>query len=110
VLLQHWDLDDEHEHQGSHVFLPGGNLHLLAGLAQGLPIFYSAPARLLQYSSTGVRVIAAELQSYVALLGRMTDWGCAAAAVVTDSCVSETLHCSTCRMNRPGDECIPLGH
>jgi hypothetical protein len=51
---QHWDLDDEHEHQGSHVFLPGGNLRLLEGLAQGLPIFYNAPARLLQYSSTGV--------------------------------------------------------
>lgn len=56
--VQHWDLDDEHEHQGCHVFLPGGNLRLLEGLAQGIPIFYNAPARLLQYSSTGVSAAA----------------------------------------------------
>jgi hypothetical protein len=57
VFLQHWDLDDEYEHQGSHVFLPGGNLRLLEGLAQGIPTFYNATARLLQYSSTGVRML-----------------------------------------------------
>jgi hypothetical protein len=39
------------------VFLPGGNLRLLEGLAQGVPIFYKAPARLLQYSSTGVSTL-----------------------------------------------------
>eukprot|EP00882_Tetradesmus_deserticola_P027363 GHRQ01030261.1.p2 GENE.GHRQ01030261.1~~GHRQ01030261.1.p2 ORF type:complete len:133 (+),score=71.63 GHRQ01030261.1:173-571(+) len=55
LSMRHWDLDDEHEHQGSHVFLPGGNLRLLQGLALDLPIFYKAPARLLQYSSAGVR-------------------------------------------------------
>lgn len=36
------------------VDVTGGNLRLLEGLAQGIPTFYNAPARLLQYSSSGV--------------------------------------------------------
>ncbi|WIA32039.1 hypothetical protein OEZ86_002891 [Tetradesmus obliquus] len=56
LSMRHWDLDDEYEHGGSHVFLPGGNLRLLEGLAQGLPIFYNSTARLLQYSAAGVQV------------------------------------------------------
>lgn len=50
VVLQ----DDTWEHQGAHVFLPGGNLRLLQGLARGIPIMYSSPARLVQYSAKGV--------------------------------------------------------
>jgi hypothetical protein len=42
------------EHQGAHVFLPGGNLRLLQGLARGIPILYKTPARLIQYCSKGV--------------------------------------------------------
>uniref|UniRef100_A0A383WKI0 Amine oxidase domain-containing protein n=1 Tax=Tetradesmus obliquus TaxID=3088 RepID=A0A383WKI0_TETOB len=56
LSMRHWDLDDEYEHGGSHVFLPGGNLRLLEGLAQALPIFYNSTARLLQYSAAGVQV------------------------------------------------------
>jgi len=37
------------------VFLPGGNLRLLQGLAKDIPIMYSTPARLLQYCESGVR-------------------------------------------------------
>jgi hypothetical protein len=55
LSMKHWDLDDAHEHQGAHVFLPGGNLRLLEGLAQGIPIMYDTPARLLQYCTSGVR-------------------------------------------------------
>jgi lysine-specific histone demethylase 1 len=48
--LQHWDLDDPYEHPGDHVFLPGGNLRLVAALAADVPIFYSAPVTLVDYS------------------------------------------------------------
>lgn len=47
--------DDQFEHQGAHVFLPGGNLRLLQGLAKDIPIMYNTPARLLQYCESGVR-------------------------------------------------------
>eukprot|EP00775_Hariotina_reticulata_P006150 gene6150-6387_t len=56
LSMKHWDLDDAHEYQGAHVFMPGGNLRLLEGLAQGIPIMYNTPARLLQYSAAGVQV------------------------------------------------------
>jgi hypothetical protein len=48
--------DDLYEFEGSHVFLPGGNLRLVQALGQDVPIFYKAPARLVQYSETGVRM------------------------------------------------------
>jgi lysine-specific histone demethylase 1 len=38
------------------VFLAGGNLRLIEALAEGLPVFYNSPARLLQYSKQGVAV------------------------------------------------------
>lgn len=44
-----------YEHKGAHIFLPGGNLRLLEGLAQGLPVLYRARARLVEYCKTGVR-------------------------------------------------------
>lgn len=56
VCMKYWALDDMFEHQGAHVFLPGGNLRLLQGLAKGIPILYKTPARLIQYCSKGVRV------------------------------------------------------
>eukprot|EP00879_Flechtneria_rotunda_P010703 GHRR01011185.1.p1 GENE.GHRR01011185.1~~GHRR01011185.1.p1 ORF type:complete len:666 (+),score=276.42 GHRR01011185.1:1382-3379(+) len=56
LSVRHWDLDSEHEHEGAHVFLPGGNLRLLQGLVQGVPILYKARARLVQYSTSGVQV------------------------------------------------------
>lgn len=46
--------DDLYEHDGAHVFLLGGNLRLLQGLARGLPVTYNTPARLVQYCSHGV--------------------------------------------------------
>lgn len=52
VLL--WLQDDAFEHQGAHVFLPGGNLRLLEALAKDMPIMYNTAARTLQYCSTGV--------------------------------------------------------
>lgn len=47
--------DDMWEHQGAHVFLPGGNLRLLQGLAKDVPILYKTPAQLIQHCSQGVR-------------------------------------------------------
>ena len=47
--------DDMWEHQGAHIFLPGGNLRLLQGLAKDVPILYKTPAQLIQHCSQGVR-------------------------------------------------------
>ena len=47
--------DDQYDHTGAHVFLPGGNLRLLQGLAKDIPILYNSPAQLIQYCSKGVR-------------------------------------------------------
>eukprot|EP00976_Prorocentrum_cordatum_P082258 1184743-Prorocentrum_minimum.AAC.2 len=40
LSLAFWDQDDPHEIEGDHVFLPGGNMRLVAALAEGVPIFY----------------------------------------------------------------------
>lgn len=56
LSMRHWDLDDPYELQGAHVFLPGGNMRLVAALADGVPVLYNCPAQLVQYSSQGVAV------------------------------------------------------
>jgi len=53
LSMKHWDLDDAHELQGAHG-LRGGDLRLLEALAEGLPIMYNTPARLVQYCASGV--------------------------------------------------------
>ncbi|BDA49228.1 Lysine-specific histone demethylase 1 homolog 1 [Coccomyxa sp. Obi] len=56
LSLRTWDQDDPHEMQGAHTFLPGGNLRLVAGLTDGLPIMYNSVVKEIRYSTKRVAV------------------------------------------------------
>lgn len=60
LSLAFWDQDDPYEMGGDHCFLPGGNVRLVAALAEGVPIFYGKTIHTIRYSSEGVQVIAGE--------------------------------------------------
>ncbi|KAL6764103.1 flavin-containing amine oxidoreductase-domain containing protein [Haematococcus lacustris] len=56
LSLRHWDQDDPYEMLGSHVFVPGGNLQLVGGLLQDVPVFYNTPVTSITHSRQGVTV------------------------------------------------------
>ncbi|KAL2609406.1 hypothetical protein R1flu_027979 [Riccia fluitans] len=60
LSLAFWDQDDPYEMGGDHCFLPGGNVRLVAALAEGVPIFYGKTVHTIKYNSEGVKVISGE--------------------------------------------------
>ncbi|CAM6091479.1 unnamed protein product [Calypogeia fissa] len=60
LSLAFWDQDDPFEMGGDHVFLPGGNVRLVAALAETVPIFYGKTVHSITYGSDGVKVVAGD--------------------------------------------------
>lgn len=56
LSMRSWDQDDPYEFQGAHCWMPGGNLRLIAGLAEGLPVFYNSVVKRIRYHQQGVEV------------------------------------------------------
>ncbi|MEW5303197.1 MAG: hypothetical protein WDW36_005913 [Sanguina aurantia] len=56
LSLRHWDQDDEFELLGAHAFVAGGNVRLVEGLAEGLPVFYDCSVTNIAHSGAGVVV------------------------------------------------------
>lgn len=56
LSLGSWDQDDEWEMGGDHSLLPGGNLRLVAALAQDVPVFYGCAATRVEHGAAGVAV------------------------------------------------------
>ncbi|GMH38451.1 hypothetical protein BSKO_06335 [Bryopsis sp. KO-2023] len=56
LSMRGWDQDDPYELLGSHIFLPGCNLRLVAALADGLPVFFNSMVHTIQYTKEGVSV------------------------------------------------------
>ncbi|PKA60518.1 Lysine-specific histone demethylase 1 like 1 [Apostasia shenzhenica] len=56
LSLAFWDQDDPYEMGGDHCFIPGGNVHFIRAMAEGIPTFYGKTVRRIQYGSDGVMV------------------------------------------------------
>lgn len=56
LSLAFWDQDDPYEMGGDHCFLAGGNVRLVAALAENLPIFYGTTVQCINYGEKGVQV------------------------------------------------------
>ena len=51
-----WNIDDKFEFLGDHVFLPGGNIRLVQGLLEDVPVLYRAEVKKIEHSLDGVLV------------------------------------------------------
>ncbi|KAK9804501.1 hypothetical protein WJX73_000258 [Symbiochloris irregularis] len=56
LSLSKWDQDDPNELDGAHCFLPGGNIRLVAALAEGTPVMYNSVVTQICASREGVAV------------------------------------------------------
>ena len=63
LSLGQWDQDDPYEMSGDHVLIPGGNLRVVASLAQGLPIFYNTRVEKVLHDGDGVTLHCTEVGS-----------------------------------------------
>lgn len=53
ISLGQWDQDDHYNFTGDHVFLPGGNVRLVAAMARDVPVFYEHAVSKIQYPMPG---------------------------------------------------------
>ncbi|XP_002981558.2 protein FLOWERING LOCUS D [Selaginella moellendorffii] len=60
LSLAYWDQDDPYEMGGDHCFVPGGNVRLVAALAEDVPVFYGKTVHTIRYGSSGVQVLTAD--------------------------------------------------
>lgn len=56
LSVSKWSLDDAFDFDGDHVWLPGGNVRLVAALAEGVPVLYNSVVKRIRYCSAGVEV------------------------------------------------------
>lgn len=56
LSVSKWSLDDAFDFDGDHVWLPGGNVRLVAALAEGVPVVYNSAVKQVRYCSAGVEV------------------------------------------------------
>ncbi|KAG1663128.1 hypothetical protein FOA52_000650 [Chlamydomonas sp. UWO 241] len=49
LSLRAWDQDDPYELMGEHVYLPGGNVRLVEGLLEDVPVLYNSVVSRIEY-------------------------------------------------------------